>query len=305
MKIAALDLGSNTTLMLIAEVVGGTIKKVYRDELTVTRMGQGVHATKKLHAEALARMDDCLKKYSEIIISERPDRVLAMATSAARDVDNAEELFKIGKKYGIAIEIIPGEKEAQITFDGAVFERKDKNNLAVIDVGGGSTETIVLDQNGVAQGVSVNVGSVRLTEMFVTKYPTPRNEVDKLFEYAQIKFKEATSNFKVPKVSEVIAVAGTPTTLAAVLQNRLFDEESVNGFKISARTLEEWIYKIADLDLDARMKLTGMDPKRADVIVAGSAILLTALRFLGAKEMTVSTRGVRYGVALYAAVRGK
>ncbi len=309
MKVAALDLGSNTSLMLIAEVEAGQIKKVHRDELTVTRMGQGVHANQKLHPDALARIDECLGRYAEIIKIEKPDRVLAMATSAARDVSNADELFKIGKKHGIPIEVIPGEREAQITFDGAVYERPDKKNLAVIDVGGGSTEVIVLDKNNQAKGVSVNVGSVRLTELFVTNYPTTHDEVRKILKYAKQKFEEATKNvfaagFDMSGIKEIIAVAGTPTTLAAVLQGKIFDEEAINGFKISVKTLEDWIYKIADLNLEQRMQLTGMDHKRADVIVAGSAALLTALQFLKAKEMTVSTRGVRYGVALFAASQG-
>ncbi len=301
MKIAALDLGSNTSLLLVADVEGGLVTKVYRDELTVTRMGQGVHATKKLHPEALARMDQCLKNYSQIINIEKPDRVIAMATSAARDVSNASELFEIGKRNNIAIEIIPGEREAQITFDGAVFDRKNKAHLGVIDVGGGSTEVIALGSDGRVVGASVNVGSVRLTELFVTKYPTPLSEVNKILEYSQQKFADMRAQLPNGRIDEVIAVAGTPTTLAAVLQKQKYSDETVNGFVIKIETLEEWLYKIAELNLEQRMQLTGMDPKRADVIVAGSAVLLTALKFLNAKKMTVSTRGVRYGIALYGA----
>jgi exopolyphosphatase / guanosine-5'-triphosphate,3'-diphosphate pyrophosphatase len=309
LKIAALDLGSNTTLMLIAEVRDQKIVKIYRDELHVTRMGQGVHASGKLHPEALARMDECLGAYAEIIKSEKPDRVLAMATSAARDVSNAEELFKIGKKHGIPIEIIPGHREAEITFSGATFEREKTNNLRVIDVGGGSTEVIGSSPEGKIKGVSVNVGSVRLTEMFVTRFPTPKNEVEGILHYADQKFNEAKgelpSDGSNEASTEVIAVAGTPTTLAAVLQQRKFSEEAVNGFKISLATMEQWLFKLADLDLEDRMKLTGMDPKRADVIVAGTGILITALKYLGASELTVSTHGVRYGVALFAASRSQ
>jgi exopolyphosphatase/guanosine-5'-triphosphate,3'-diphosphate pyrophosphatase len=264
-------------------------------------MGQGVHATKKLHADALLRMDECLKKYSEILKVERPDRVIAMATSAARDVTNASELFDIGRKYNIPIEIIPGEREAQITFDGAVFDRAEKNHLGVVDVGGGSTEVIGMNERGQVIGASVNVGSVRLTEMFVTQYPTPRSEVEKILKYAEAKFSEVRDQLPVSSIRELIAVAGTPTTLAAVLQNQIFNEEAVNGFVIRRETLEQWLYKLAELNLEERMHLTGMDPKRADVIVAGTAILLTALRFLSADKMTVSTRGVRDGVALYGA----
>ncbi len=300
MKVAAIDCGTNTTLLLVAEVSQGSVTQVYRDEIVVTRMGQDVAATKRFHPSALIRMDECLGHYSKIIASEKPERVLAVATSAARDATNARELFAIGEKYGIPIQVIAGEDEAKITFDGATFEYRTKEGLCVVDVGGGSTE-VVTSRNSRIVGTSVNVGSVRLTEMFVTKMPTPRGEVEALFNYARRSFNEVREHLPRPPVSEVIAVAGTPTTLAAVLQNKNYSEKAVHGFKIKRQTLEEWLYRLAAMSLDERIHTTGMDAKRADVIVAGTAVLLAALQALGAEAMTVSTRGVRYGIALQAA----
>ena len=300
MKVAAIDCGTNTTLLLVAEVSRGVVTQVYRDEIIVTRMGQDVATTKRFHPAALMRMDECLSHYSQIIASEKPERVLAVATSAARDVTNARELFAIGEKHGIPIHVIAGKQEAQITFEGATFEYPSKEGLCVVDVGGGSTE-IVASRNSHIVGTSVNVGSVRLTEMFVTKMPTPRGEVEMLLDYARRSFNDARVHLPQPPVQEVIAVAGTPTTLAAVLQNKNYSERLVHGFKIERETLEEWLYRLAAMSLEERIHTTGMDSKRADVIVAGSAVLLAALQALGAEAMTVSTRGVRYGIALQAA----
>ena len=301
MKVAALDLGSNTFLLLVCEVEDGHITRIYQDEIQVTKLGQGVHANRRFHPDALVRAEECLKEYSEIIHHEQPARILAMATSAARDVTNGQELFKIGDRYGIPIRIIPGHLEAQITFDGATYDLSERQGVAVIDVGGGSTELIALDDTGQPQGVSVNVGSVRLTEMFVTKNPIDPKELAAISEYADAQFAAAKSQLPKAKLQTVIGVAGTPTTLAAVMQNAPYSDDKVNGYKISISDLDMWIEKLAAMTLEERKAIVGMDPLRADVIVAGMIVLRSSLKALKAKDLTVSIRGVRYGVALYAA----
>lgn len=301
MKVASIDLGSNTFLILVCEVDGGQITKIYRDEIRVTKLGQGVHANRKFHPDALLRAETCLKEFSQIIQEESPQKVLAMATSAARDVSNGQELFWLGEKYGIPIEIIPGHLEAQITFEGATFDFKNKGGIGVIDVGGGSTEVIALNDQNQPEGISVDVGSVRLTEMFVTEHPIKRSEVQALLSYAEEKFFEARAHLPKAQLNTIIGVAGTPTTLAAVMQNTPYEDSKVQGYKITSEQLEAWLYRLAEYDLCERKKLVGMDPQRADVIVAGTAILWSALRALGGHEINVSIRGVRYGIALHAA----
>lgn len=301
MKVAALDLGSNTFLLLVCEVESGRITKIYRDEIQVTKLGQGVHATRKFHAEALARAEKCLREYGEIIRAEQPDKILAVATSAARDVANGQELFKIGDKNGIPIRIIPGSLEAQITFEGATYDLENKKGIVVIDVGGGSTEIIGLSDDGKVQGVSVDVGSVRLTEMFISGHPIKTSEVEMLLKYANDKFADARQFFPQNKLHEAIGVAGTPTTLAAVMQGAPYSDDKVQGYKITTGDLENWIGRLASLDLESRKAVIGMDPQRADVIVAGMVILLSALKALKMPGLVVSIRGVRYGVALFAA----
>ncbi len=295
MKVAALDLGSNTSLLLIVDVEGGVVTKVHHDETRITKLGQGVHANRKFHPEALKRMEDCLADYGRTIQEHKCQKVVAVATSAARDVSNGELLMEIGRRNGIPIHIISGAREAALTFTGALCDRKDVEGLAVIDVGGGSTEVIARN-GGEPKGTSVDVGSVRLTELFISEHPVKNEEIEKLTAYAR----EAFAKAPLPRMSfkEVIAVAGTPTTLAAVDQAREFDEKLVHGYKLPLTAIEEWTRKMAKMTVEEREDLKGMQPKRADVIVAGSIILSEAIRALGKTEVTVSTRGVRYGVAL-------
>lgn len=295
MKVAALDLGSNTSLLLIAEVANGKVEKIHHDETRVTKMGQGVHANRKLHPEALERLDKCFADYANVIARHKPEKIVAVATSAARDVSNGEELLKLGHKHGIPIHIISGDKEAQLTFRGALCDRAGTEGVAVIDVGGGSTE-IITEIDGKPRGTSVDVGSVRLTELCVTAHPISLEEQIKILKYSKL----AYENAPLPKLKfkEVVAVAGTPTTLAALDQEQDFSEQAVHGYKLKLATIQSWTDKLARMTVEQREALPGMQPKRADVIVTGSIILAEAMRALGQMEATVSTRGVRFGVAL-------
>ncbi|NJL23984.1 MAG: hypothetical protein HC902_01530, partial [Calothrix sp. SM1_5_4] len=294
MKVAALDLGSNTSLLMIAEVEGSSLRRVLHDETTVTKMGQGVHSSRRFHPEALLRLEECFARYSRTIRDFNCDKVIAVATSAARDVDNADEILRLGAKYGIPIHIVSGEVEARLTFRGAVCDRPSAAGLAVIDVGGGSTEIMSDDGTG-PKGTSVDVGSVRLSEIFVDRHPIEISALERVRAYAEAAF--ARSPLPKGPFLEVVAVAGTPTTLAAVDQGRPFAEELVHGYRLRLDKIEEWAGRMAGMTVAEREALAGMEPKRADVIVTGAIILSTAMRALGKMEVTVSTRGVRYGVA--------
>jgi exopolyphosphatase/guanosine-5'-triphosphate,3'-diphosphate pyrophosphatase len=294
MRVAALDLGSNTSLLFIADVDGGTIQKVYCDETTVTKMGQGVHESRRLHPDALARLDKCFAEYEALIQKHQAEKVIAIATSAARDVTNREELEKLCAKYKFNLHIASGDQEASLTFKGALSDRNDHEGLGVIDVGGGSTE-IISQVRGKVIGQSVDVGSVRLTELCVTKQPIIKRDLDAVHAYAKDKFSRVHIQ---TTLKEVIAVAGTPTTLAALDQQRPYEEEFVHGYILTQVHLTNWIGRMAKMTVAEREALPGMQPKRGDVIVTGTIILLEAMQALGAHQVRVSTRGVRYGVAM-------
>jgi exopolyphosphatase/guanosine-5'-triphosphate,3'-diphosphate pyrophosphatase len=298
LKVAALDLGSNTFLCLIAEVLNQQVTKIYSDQVEIVRLGQGLNESKKFHPEALRRADQCLENFSKTIAKHRPEKILAMATSAARDAENREELFKISAKYNIPIEIIPGEKEAAITYQGATSALKLKNkNLMVLDIGGGSTEIIFGQDLKLIIGESYNIGCVRLTEKFIHAQPTPEVQIQQATQFIQKSLQKATALVsKDFQVDEIIAVAGTPTALAVAHIGK-FDPDLVDGFQLSQESLAQWLNRLAKANVEQKIDM-GIPTGRADVILIGVIILLETLKIFKKNHLTVSTRGVRYGVAL-------
>ena len=311
MRVAALDLGTNTFLLLIAEVepaesavhsVPGTITKVLHDEVQVIRLGQGVNQSREFHPEALARAEKCFRDYSKTIQDYKVDKILACATSAARDVKNGHLLIESATRYGIPIEIISGEREAELTFLGTID--KSEGPVRIIDVGGGSTEYIGGVGTKLNSRVSVDIGSVRLTEKFVTRHPVPadeislmKTEITKQIAKGLAAFNDSANTNRAEPVVKVIAVAGTPTTLATIEQGLAFESERVQGFRLKTSRLKYWVDRLASLSVEERQALAGMEPKRADVIVAGALILLTSAEMMNIDEMEVSIKGLRYGIA--------
>jgi len=319
MKIAALDLGTNSFLCLIAEVQDGRIKKIYSDQVEIVRLGQGVNENKKFHPDALVRARASLSNFKKTIDEQKPEAVLAMATSAARDVSNADELFKIGRDLNIPIEIIPGEKEAEITYRGALSSldslkiKNDPASLwAVIDVGGGSTEIIVGTRDKVLGGGSLNLGGVRLTEKFFSNNGTDAvvssEQINLCQRWIDQEIKKLLTELSGFSIANVLAVAGTPTELARAQQGMEIDQfvpEKIDGFVISQNDLQNWVQKFAQTTAQQRTHKYKINPGRADIILAGTMILSQTLAALGMQALTVSTRGVRYGVALEMENRNK
>lgn len=297
MRVAALDLGTNTFLCLLAEGNAQGISKIHKDLVEVVRLGQGVDKHKVFHPYALSRARACLEGFQKEIEAFHPEKILAVATSAARDVSNSDDLFKIGKEYNIPIEIIEGEKEAKVSFQGALvgFDFKDKG-VSVLDIGGGSTEIIIGKQNQIQSQQSLNMGGVRLTEKIISQQPISLEEQDKV----RLEIQQQLEKFKAQKElvgSEVLlAVAGTPTALAA-LELGAFDPQKVDGFCFSMAQLEKWQNIFATTSIDekkTKYKLGG----RADIIFAGTTILIEVMKKFNFSEVMISTKGVRYGVAL-------
>lgn len=307
MKVAALDLGSNTFLCLIAEVSKNQsgvpkIDRILSDEVEVVRLGQDVNKTKRLHPDALRRAQACLERFKKTIDLHKPDKILAMATSAARDSDNRDELFQIGKKLNIPIEIIPGEKEAQITYQGSISGQSTNQPRLIIDIGGGSTEFITGDLKQIFQNKSLNIGCVRLTEQFIKSQPTTDQDLATAEKFISEGMQEIAS-FSTANVSEILAVAGTPTTLAqAQMQLEQFDAQKIDGFKLDQQMLQQWKTKLKNATYEEKIKM-GIPPGRADVLLIGVIILLQTLKLFNKNEITVSTRGVRHGIALEIANR--
>jgi exopolyphosphatase/guanosine-5'-triphosphate,3'-diphosphate pyrophosphatase len=300
MRIAAVDLGTNSFLCLVAEVSGSgseTSLAVLEDHSRVVRLGEKVHEKKEFIPAALERARVCLTEFSQIIKKHKVDKVIGTATSAARDAKNGDALLKIGKDLGIPIHIIGGKKEAELSFAGAMtgFKNLLDKNIIVIDVGGGSTELIHKSPGKELKAQSFDVGVVRLTEMFLKHDPILPTEYAELRKYAV----QVLSQYGKPKADIVIGVAGTPTTLACMTQKIVFDDKKIDGFTLTKKEINDWAGKLGALTVEERKKQTGLEPKRADVIVAGCALLDVSLEVCGHDKMLVSTRGLRYGVVLH------
>lgn len=298
MRVAAIDIGTNTFLCLVAEVTGNEVSQIISDEVEIVRIGEGVNKSRKFSDAALSRAEACLKRFSESIRLGGAKKVRAVATSAARDATNASLLLEIGKRYGISIDVIAGKEEARLTFEGVMSNSAMARDAAVVDVGGGSTEVTRLE-GGQLEGVSFDVGGVRLTEMFVTTNPISKTDLAKMKSHLEQTF----VNLKPIPSGKVIGVAGTPTTLAALEQKIDYTRDSIEGYELSLNTIDQWIERLAAVPLEQRAKLKGLEPKRADIIVAGAMALAEATRALGAKKIQVSTRGIRYGLAIEAEKR--
>ncbi len=310
MKVAALDLGSNTFLCLICEVEASSwttsespnlnITKIYADEVEVVRLGQGLQTTKKFHPDAIARADLCLQKFKKVIDHYKPENILAMATAAAREAENKELLFEVCKKHGIPLEIIPGEKEAQITYEGATSSMASNKKRLVLDIGGGSTEFILGEAQKILFKQSFPIGCVKLTERFISRQPTTNNEI----EACQKEIQKTLSTLSINNADEVLAVAGTPTTLAAVEIGGNFDPQKIDGYQLTLASLQKWIQRLQPLSIEEKQSL-GFPPGRADVILVGVLILIETLKKFQLNTITVSTQGVRYGIALEMARRAQ
>ena len=297
MRVAALDLGTNTFLCLIAEVERGEITRVLRDEARTVRLGEGVDSKRALQPQALARADACLAEYEAMIAQSGVEKTLACATSAARDASNGGELLAIGQRRGIPIRIIGGDREAELTFWGTVGAHPAEA-VAIIDVGGGSTELIYGGPGGLTSQVSVDVGSVRLTERALPEHPIAPARLQAARAWAKERFDSPAVRPFLRPSSRAIAVAGTATTLAATDLGRAFDATAVDGHEISLERLKEWTSRLAAMPIERRQELGGMDAKRADVIVGGAICLALACETMGARSIVVSTKGLRYGVAM-------
>ncbi len=297
MRVAALDLGTNTFLCLLAEGDQHGISKIYKDLVEVVRLGQGVDKHKVFHPYALSRARSCLSKFKKDIEEFKPNKILAVATSAARDVSNCDELFKIGHENNIPIEIIEGEKEAQISFQGAItgFNFKNKN-VAVIDIGGGSTEIMGGQDGHIQFAQSLNIGGVRMTEKFVTQQPISNLEKSHMIQFVQKQLETFESETKLMSSEVLIAVAGTPTTLAA-LELGAFDLNKIDGFEFDMAQLEKWQNIFATTSIEEKKEKYNLGG-RADIIFAGTTILIETMKKFNFSKVMISTKGVRYGVAL-------
>jgi exopolyphosphatase/guanosine-5'-triphosphate,3'-diphosphate pyrophosphatase len=302
MRVATVDIGTNTVLLLVAELRADGSVVAVEERATITRLGEGVDRTKRLSDEAVARTLACLRSYALIIRNLAVQRVAMVGTSAMRDAGGAEDLrSQAVRALGVDIRVLSGDEEARLAFRGALdgLGVADGEEVAVFDIGGGSTEVVLghMHSGGprIAFSASYDVGSVRLTERHVVGDPPSPEERAAIWKSARDAFANVPS---LPARTTPIGIAGTMTTLSAVSQGLpKYDGAKVHGHAIRLGELRDTVDRISALPFEVRKRLPGMEPKRADVVVAGGIVALALMEHWRATAVRVSDRGVRWGLA--------
>ncbi len=298
-RIASIDIGTNTALLLIADCSPDfEIKPVYEEE-QIVRLGEGVDENKRVRSEAIERVVNAVHKYKKICGDYQTETILMTGTSAVRDARNQHELLgKIRDRCHLELTVLTGEAEARLTYLGAVSDKSDlETPILVIDIGGGSTELIMGNHSTVSQMISFDIGSVRLTERVLRSDPVTDKEMRRLQEIIQNTLAKVA--FNKLTFGTVVGVAGTVTTLACMqLGLHEYDPQKINQTRLTTRDIRTIINSLKIKTLAERRKIVGLNPKRADVILAGAVILEECMTYFKATELRVSDRGLRYGVIL-------
>jgi exopolyphosphatase/guanosine-5'-triphosphate,3'-diphosphate pyrophosphatase len=301
-RVAAVDLGTNSTRLLVADVEEGRVEEVER-RLTITRLGEGVDHRQRLLPVPIARVRNCLSEYRRAAERLGAARTLAVATSAVRDAENGEAfLGEIEWSYGFATQLLSGADEALLTLRGVTAGRRLESGTLVVDVGGGSTELLVSGPDGVAFDVSLDAGCVRMTERFLDGDPPPAAELEACGAAVRTLLSERVPDDVRTAVRAGIGVAGTVTTLAALdLELTEYDPDATHGHRIPRARVDEELGRLAALTLEERRGVRGLEPERAPVIVAGVLVVREVLAFFGLGELETSERDLLHGAALAAA----
>ena len=304
-RYAAIDIGTVTCRLFVGDVdERGAIKNITRD-IAITNLGTGVDASGRLAADAIERVgatvDTFAAKLADLQQSGPAIAVRAIATSAARDASNSDELVARLRKAGVELDIIPGEKEAKLSFSGATSAFPGENAV-VIDVGGGSTEIIGgLAGQGPSRVRSFQVGCRRVTERFFKQDPPGAQLVGEAGAWVASELTDylgelAEEGFL---AGRVIAVAGTATSVVSMREKMaVYDSSRVHGAVVSRQDLEDLIATLQDMPLAQRERFVGLEPKRAPVIVAGLVILQQIMQVAGLSEFSVSESDILQGVVL-------
>jgi len=301
-RFAAIDIGTNSVLLLVAEAQGGRLVPVW-DQAVITRLGRGVDAARRLDPDAVRRTLDCLGAYAKELERAEAQSLAVVGTSALRDAEGSEAfLAQAERLLGTRPRILSGPEEAELSFRGAVSGLHFVGSATVFDVGGGSTEIIAGNVDVGSALVkckeSIDIGAVRLHERYVRRDPISLEELVALRK----EIRRCLPDVKPYRNSTVIGVAGTVTTLFAMArQLEPYDGARVHGATLSRSEVEHWLFALQQRNLDERRLIPGLEPRRADVILAGAAIVLEIFDWLELDSISVSDRGLRWGLVEKAA----
>jgi exopolyphosphatase/guanosine-5'-triphosphate,3'-diphosphate pyrophosphatase len=292
---ASIDIGTNTILLLIAEVDQGRIKPLFETE-TVVRLGERIHENGILLKEAMSRGLQTLSQYLERCRAMEVQEIFAVGTSALREAKNSQDFLKlVDEKLDLSIEVISGEEEAQLSFLAVARDLEETGRtFLVVDIGGGSTEFILGKGDQIRQWMSLPLGSVRFTEQFLKSDPVREEEWQEM-EREIRKLLINIHHTEEPLL--VVAVGGTATTLASVEQGlEDFIAERIHHFILGKKALKNQLHLYRAKSIEERKKIAGLPMTRADVILAGAAILYLTMEEVNCPSVLISSHGVRYGL---------
>jgi len=294
-RVAAVDLGTNSTRLLVADVDEEKLEEVSR-RLTITRLGEGVDERRRLLPTAIARVRNCLADYRRELEALGAERTLCIATSSVRDAENGDAfLGELEWSYGFTTRLLTGTEEAAMMIRGLSSGRSALDDVLVVDIGGGSTELVLATAGEVAFSTSLDVGSVRLTERFLTSDPPSDGELTAAAAHVR-------SLLPGLEARSAIGVAGTITTLATLdLGDAAYDPSRTHGHRLPHASVDAQLEQLAAMTTEERVAIPAMEPGRAPVIVAGIVVLHEILTAYELDEIEVSERDVLHGAALAAA----
>ena len=301
-RVAVVDVGSNSTRLLVADVGGGRVEEVERRS-RVTRLGRGVDLSGRLSAEAIEAACEAIGDYVALYQEAGVEAVSAIATSAVRDAANGSAFVaELRERFALSARVLDGEEEARLTYMGATFEHPPAAPTLVVDIGGGSTELIVGTGEAISFHASLQAGVVRHSERHISSDPPTTAELEALAADARGAIEAAIGGTDEAAAVAGIAVAGTPTSLAAVeLELEPYDPERVHGHRLFLGSIQRMLSRLASAPLAERVEIPGLHADRAPTIVAGVVILIETMRAFGLTEVEVSEHDILYGAALAAA----
>lgn len=294
-RVASIDIGTNTILLLIAEMRRGKLKTLFDTE-TIVRLGEGVHKNEILSEEAMQRGFHTLKGYLKRCQEMEVQKIFAVGTSALREAKNSDHfLKKVKEEFDLFIDVISGEEEARLSFLSVAKDlKKSWKNLLVVDVGGGSTELILGKGDEIIRWVSLPLGIVRFTERFLLSDPVKEEEYRTMVE----EIRKQLPNFPILKNPlSMVSVGGTGTALASVEQGlEKFMIERIHRFVLTREALRNQLFSYRSKTTEERKEMRGLPPSRADVILAGGTILYLIMEKFDCSSLMVNGHGVRYGL---------
>ena len=299
-RFAFIDIGTNTILCLIAEIKNDGSFDVFDDLAEITRLGQGVHQTGRISPEGEERSLKVLQRYLERCKRLNVEKIIAVGTSALRDARNSAEVrARFEVQLGLDVRVISGDEEAEYAFlavqQGLPLNRRE---LLVVDVGGGSTEFVRGNAAGVVEAISIGVGSVRLTEQFLRSDPVQTEECEKMVIAIEKELTRLPNQWlKDDSILTLVGIAGTFTTLSAVEKKLVcYTHGEVHGSRLTLSEVQRQVALFQGKTIMERKAIPGLEPKRADVILAGACLIERIMTLFHSERVIVSDHGVRYGL---------